>query len=228
MSAWASVSFSETLPDFGDPDPTFWPEFREDLGAMVYAAIVPGFVLLVFLLRRTMFATWPKACLWLAVYALAPGVLMSSVLGSNGSLLPILALGAGLVWLNYLLGTLALWRLSRPIALDLVPSELEVPYEVPDSRARLRVQRDRLVLDHLKGAKGGVRKEILWAELTEARLEHIGAASTWQASTGTHVDVPPGHALRLTGAGEDWLLPIDEPLGEDLTTLITLRAQVRR
>jgi hypothetical protein len=228
MSAWASVSFSEILPDFGDPDPTFSAEFREDLGNMGYAAIVPGFVLLVFLVRRTMFATWPKACLWLAVYALAPGVLLGSVLGSSGSFLPNLALGAGLVWLNYLLGKLALWRLSQPIALDLVPSELEVPYQVPDSRARLRVQRDRLMLDRLSGGKGKVRKEILWAELSEARLEHVDTAITWQASTGTHIEVPPGYALRLRGAGEDWLLPIEEPLGEDLTTLITLRAKARR
>lgn len=228
MSAWAAVSFSETLPDFGDPDPTFGAEFGDSLGDMGYAVIVPGFVLLVFLVRRTMFATWPKACLWLAVYALAPGVLMGSVLGSSGSVLPNLALGAGLVWLNYLLGTLALWRLSRPIAQDLVPSELEVPYQVPDSGARLRVQRDRLVLDRLEGTKGKVRKEILWAELSEARLEHVGTTTTWQAGTGTHVEVPPGHALRLRGADENWLLPIEEPLGEDLTTLITQRAKVRQ
>lgn len=226
MSAWASVSFSEILPDFGEPDPAFWPEFREDLGNMGYAMIVPGFVLLVFLARRTMFALWPKACLWLAVYALAPGVLIGSALGD--SLLPNLALGAGLVWLNYLLGKLALWRLSQPIALDLVPSELEVPYQLPESRARLRVQRDRLMLDRLKGAKGSVRKEILWPELTEARLEHVDTGSTWQASTGTHIDVPAGYALRLRGAGENWLVPIEEPLGEDLTTLITLRATARR
>ncbi len=227
MSAWASVSFSEILPDFGEPDPAFWPEFRENLGNTGYAAILPGLVLLVFLVRRTMFAMWPKTCLWLAAYALAPGVLLGSVSGSSGSFLPNLALGAGLVWLNYLLGRLALWRLSQPIALDLVPSELEVPYQVPDSGARLRVQRDRLTLDRLRSGKAKVRKEILWAELSEARLEHVGTTTTWQASAGTHIEVPPGHALRLRGANENWLLPIDEPLGEDLTTLIVLRAKSR-
>lgn len=229
LTAWASVGFSEVLPDFGDPDPAFWAEFREDLGNMSYAAIVPGFVLLVFLVRRTMFATWPKACLWLAVYSLAPGVMIGSAIGSDGSTLPNLALGAGLVWLNYLLGRLVLWRLSQPIALDLVPAALEVPYDVPDSRARLRVRPDRLVLDRLSGdGKGKVRKEILWAELSEARLEHLGAAATWQASTGTSIEVPPGPALRLKGASEDWRLPIPEPLGEDLLTLITMRARRAR
>lgn len=228
MSAWASVSFGETFAGFGDPDPTFGAEFREAIGRVGYAAILPGLVLLVFLVRRTMFAMWPKTCLWLAVFALAPGVLLGSVMGSGGSFLPNLALGAGLVWLNYLMGRLVLWRLSQPIALDLVPSELEVPYQVPDSPARLRVQRDRLVLDRLGAGKGKVRKEILWAELSEARLEPVGTATTWQASTGTSIEVPPGHAVRLRGADENWLLPIEEPLGEDLTTLITLRAQSRR
>ena len=228
MSAFASVAFAERY-DFGDePDPTFSQEFTDKLGGMGYAAILPVLVLLVFMARRTMFALWPKACLWLAVWALVPGVLLGATLGSQGSMLPNLALGAGLVWLNYLLGRLTLWRLSSPIALDLVPSELEVPYRVPDSKARLRVQRDRLVLDRLDGGKAKVRKEILWAELAEVRLEHAGSPVTWQASSGTSVDVPPGPALRLRGGEENWLLPIAEPLGEDLATFITLRAEHRR
>ena len=228
MSAFASVSFAERF-DFGDdPVPTFWEEFTDDLGSTAYAAIVPAFVLLVFMVRRTMFALWPKACMWVAVWALVPGVLLGSTLGSSGSMLPNLALGVGLVWLNYLLGRMTLWRLSSPVALDLVPSELEVPYDVPDSRARLRVQRDRLMLDRLDGGKNKVRKEILWAELAEARLEHVGTPVTWQASSGTHIDVPVGPALRLRGADENWLVPVPEPLGEDLATFIALRAEHRR
>ncbi|MFI7675521.1 hypothetical protein [Actinophytocola sp. NPDC049390] len=224
LSAFASVSFAERFPLGDDPVPTFWQEFTDDLGGMAYAAIVPVLVLLVFTARRTMFALWPKACLWVAVWALVPGVL----LGSSDSMLPNLALGAGLVWLNYLLGRLALWRLSSPVALDLVPSELEVPYAVPGSQARLRVRRDRLMLDRLGGGKNKVRKEILWAELAAARLEHVDAPLTWQASSGTSITVPPGHALRLRGADENWLLPVPEPLGEDLATFIALRAERRR
>ena len=228
MTAFASVAFAERF-DFGDdPVPTFWQEFTDDLSGMAYAAIVPVVVLLVFLARRTMFALWPKACLWLAVWALVPGVLLGSTLGSSASMLPNLALGAGLVWLNHLLGRLALWRLSSPLALDLVPSELEVPYRVPDSKARLRVQRDRLMLDRLDSGKAKVRKEILWAELAEARLEHVGSPVTWQASSRTSIDVPAGPALRLRGGEENWLLPIPEPLGEDLATFVTLRAEHRR
>jgi hypothetical protein len=228
MSAFASVSFAERFHFGDDQVPTFWEEFTDDLSGMAYAAIVPVVVLLVFVARRTMFAAWPKACLWVAVWALVPGVLLGSTLGSSGSMLPNLALGVGLVWLNYLLGKVTLWRLSSPVALDLVPSELEVPYQVPDSKARLRVQRDRLMLDRLEGGKSKVRKEILWAELAEARLEHVGAPVTWQASSGTSIDVPPGPALRLRGADEKWLLPIPEPLGEDLATFIALRAEHRR
>ncbi len=228
MGAFASVSFAERFPFHDRPVPTFWEEFTDDLGSMAYAAIVPAIVLLVFMARRTMFAGWPKACLWVAVWAMVPGVMFGSALGSSGSLLPNLALGVGLVWLNYLLGRLTLWRLSSPVALDLVPSELEIPYQPPGEQARLRVRRDRLVLDRLDGGKNKVRKEILWAELAEVRLEHVGTPVTWQASSGTSIDVPPGHALRLRGADENWLLPVPEPLGEDLATFIALRAEHRR
>lgn len=228
MSAFASVAFAERFGFGDDPDPTFAQEFTDKLGGMAYAALVAAVVLLVFLARRTTFALWPKACLWLAVWALVPGVLLGATLGSRGSLLPNLALGAGLVWLNYLLGRLTLWRLSSPVALDLVPSELEIPYRVPDSKARLRVRRDRLMLDRLDGGKGKVRKEILWAELSAVRLEHVGSPVTWQASSGTSVDVPPGPALRVRGGEENWLIPIPEPLGEDLATFITLRAEHHR
>jgi hypothetical protein len=179
-------------------------------------------VLLVFLLRRTMFAVWPRTCLWVAVLVLGPVTLLSWMTGDKVALLPNLALGGGLIWLTAELGRLTSWVLSRPVARDVALSELEIPYRVPG--ARLRIQRDGLRLDRLRSGGNKVHKVIRWGELRQARLDELAAPTSWQASTGTRVEVPAGPVLRISGAGEEWLLPVTESLGEDLAAAITLRA----
>ena len=114
--------------------------------------------------------------------------------------------------------------LSRPIARDLVSSALEIPYQLPGSRVRLRVKRDRLVLDRLKAESRLTRKVIRWSELRSSRLEELDEPTTWRAGPGTVVEVPAGPVLRITG-GDTWLIPVTEAMGEDLEAAITLRAR---
>lgn len=224
LAAWISVSFSN---DFLGGDATFWGEFGDHLDNIGYLVILPAVVLLVFLVRRTVFATWPRACLWLAVWALVPSTALIT-LSSDDAIAPNIALCLGMAWLNYELGRLGLWVLSRPVARDLALSTLEIPYRVQGSRARLRVQRDRLLLDRLKAQRGNDRKEIRWSALQEVRLEHVTAPSEWQASKYTKIEVPEGPALHIAADNDTWLLPVPEPLGEDLVAAITLRANAAR
>jgi hypothetical protein len=220
LASWISVSFENDL--FGGYA-TFWGEFREHLDNMRILMVLPAIVLLVFLVRRTVFATWPTACLWLALWAMVPSTLLVTVV-NDGLFAQNIALSLGLVWLNYELGRLGSWVLSRPVARDLALSSLEIPYRPKGTRARLRVRHDRLLLDRLKADRGSRRKEIRWAALQEVRLEHVTAPRDWQASKYTKVEVPEGPALRIVADNDTWLLPVPEPLGEDLVAAITLRA----
>jgi hypothetical protein len=229
LSAWTSLSFNESLPDFGDPAPvpTFWDEFREDLDALAGVAVLPGVVLLVFLLRRSLFPAWPKACLWLGLWVLAPATLFGSVLDQGDATMPNLAIGVGILWLSYELGRLTVRVLSRPVARDIALAELDIPYPVPGSRARLRVRRDGVRLDRLKAARGTVHKDIRWAELREARVDELDEPMSWQAGPRTLVEVPAGPVLRITGANQKWVLPVTEAMGEDLAAVIALRVHNR-
>lgn len=222
ISAWSSVAFNDSF-SLGDPQPTFWDEFWENAGYLGYVAALPLVVLVVFLVRRT-FVSWPKACLWVSGWIVLPGLLLTSMFNPGGEILPNLAFGAGVVLLSWGLGRAALWLLSRPVARDLALSDMEIPYKVPGSRARLRVQRDRLLLDRLRAEEGNVHKEIRWADLQAVRLEHVTTPSSWIASGYTNIKVPAGPALRVLGRDDEWLLPVPEPLGEDLAAAVTLRA----
>lgn len=222
ISAWTSIAFNDTFAISGEQPPTFWAEFRESASYLSYAAALPFIVLVIFLARRT-FASWPKACLWLAAWIVLPGLLLTSTVNPGNELLPNLAFGVGLVLLNWGLGRAALWLLTRPVARDLALSGMEIPYNVPGSKARFRVQRDRLLLDRLQAEEGNVHKEIRWADLQVVRLEHVTAPTKWWASGNTEIKVPAGPALRVLGREDEWLLPVPEPLGEDLAAAITLR-----
>jgi hypothetical protein len=104
------------------PGPTFWERFWDDADNYLSVLVLHGIVTLVFLVRRTMFAVWPQVCLWLAVGALAPVLFV----GDADDLLLSLAVGAGVVLLNFALGRLTLWVLSRPVARDVALSKLEI------------------------------------------------------------------------------------------------------
>jgi hypothetical protein len=223
LNAWLAASAQVT----DGPGPGFLDEFSDGVEDYGVAVAVPAVALVVFLVRRTMFAAWPMVCLWLSVWQLGPGTLFGSVLDREGALLPNLALGVGLTWLNYQLGRLTTWMLSRPVARDVALSELEIPYRVPGSRARLRVQRDRLLLDRLKSADRDVNKVIHWPELREARLSELHEPTTWRASPDTWIEVPAGPVLHVTSTNEEWLLPVAESTGEELAAAITLRVHNR-
>lgn len=227
LSAWASLAFNDVLPDLGERDPTFWTEFSDGLDDIGAVAALPAAVTVLFLLRRTRFAVWPATCLWLGVVAVGPMLLFGSVLDRD-TLLPSLAFAAGLIWLNAALGRLTLRVLSRPVTRDLALSELEIPYRLPGSRARLRVQRDRLRVDRLHTMHGDVGKVVRLADVRAARLDRLAEPTSWHPTSETEVIVPAGPVLRVTGVDEEWLLPVDEATGEDLAAVITLRLHNRK
>ena len=227
LLAWDSLSFHDTLREFDRSRPvaTFWSEFWSDVGDYGMVAALPGIALVIFLVWRGMFSAWPKTCFWLAVWVLGPMTLVGAISSGDGDSLPNVALGLGLIWLTYELGRLTLWVLSRPVALDLVHSALEIPYLVPGSRARLRIRRDHVRLDRLKAERGSTKRTIRWSELREARLDELAEATRWQASKHTRIEVPAGPVLRIAGGSEKWVLPVTEAMGEDLAAAITLRAR---
>lgn len=226
LQAW--IGTTRFIPVFDDEPPTFAKEFGEALDFVGPSAIVPAVVLLVFLVRRGSFAAWPKACLWTAVVVTAPTAFLSVMVDMSSATLPNASLAVGLVWLNYWLGRATLWVLSRPVATDLVSSELEIPYFLPGSGVRLRIQRHRLLLDRLETQKSKVHKEIRWSALQSVELTHRDEPTSWEASTRTTIDVPAGLVLHVVAKDDEWLIPVPEILGEDLATAISLRANAKR
>lgn len=239
LRAWVGVSSTIIFPD-EDP-PTFAEEFGDALGVVTPTAVAAAVVTLVFLVRRSMFAAWPAACVWLVALGMGPTVLYGDVFSGSGVTLPNLSLALGVACLNYWLGRAALWVLSRPVATDLVESTLEIPYTLPGSFVRLRVKHDRLVLDRLglTGAdKTRLRKVIKLGALREVKLTHQAEPTRWKVrATATlddtpakskTIEVPAGPVLRIVASKEKWLIPIPEILGEDLATAISMRANATR
>jgi hypothetical protein len=214
---WGRLSSDESL--------TFSAAFGDSVGNLAYAVIVPAFALLVFLVHRTTFAVWPKTCLWLAVWALVPTTVLITAI-DDVPVLPNIAFGAGLVWLNHELGKLVLWRLSRPVTRDLALSTLEIPYRVPGEKARLRVRHDGLLLDKL--GDRSLNRVIRWPELTRVRVERVHKETVWDSGPRGVITVPTGHALRVTGTAAEWLLPVPQLLGENLAAAIVLRATTQQ
>lgn len=214
--AWGRMASDESL--------TFSAAFGENVSQLTYLVIVPAFAMLVFLVHRTTFAVWPKTCLWLAVYTLVPATVLITAT-NDVPVLPNVAFGTGVIWLNHELGRLALWRLSRPVTRDLALSTLEIPYRVPGSKARLRVRYDRLLLDNL--GDRSTNQVIPWPELTAVTVERVQTPTVWDSGSRGMINVPKGHALRVTGLTAEWLLPVPQLLGENLAAAIVLRATTR-
>lgn len=226
VTAWSSMAFGEILADFGEPRPSFLAEFGDNLTSSWKVLFVPAAVLLGFLLWRSRMAAWPTAVLWVAGWLLIPAMLLGTV--SSDAMLADLAIAVGLYWLSYELARAAVRILSRPVAEDVAHSELEIPYQLPGRRIRLRLQRDRLVLDRLTSSQDGTRQLVMnWPDVREAELLDQPTELSWKAGPAT-IEVPPGPALRIVSAEQKWLIPVPEYLGESLTSAITLRAARRR
>lgn len=224
ITAWSSVAFGASLSDFGEL--SFLAEFTENLGQTWQTLFVPAAVLVGFLLRRTRMAAWPTAVVWVAGWLLVPTTFIGTAM--SDAPLPDIAFAVGLAWLTYELARAAVRILSRPVAQDVVGSELEIPYQLPGRRIRLRVQRDRLVLDRLTASKDGTKRLVMkWSDVRDVDLLDLEEEQSWAAGPAT-IDVPAGPALRIVDAKQKWLIPVPEYLGECLTSAITLRAARRR
>ncbi len=149
----------------------------------------------------------------------APGVL-----SDRGSFLPNVALGAGLVLANHELGRLTVRRLSTPITLDIVKSDMEIPYQLNGARAQLRVRTDALVLRMSRTE----HVAILMPDLRDVAVEDVPTPTSWQPRPATTLDVPEGTALRVSTENKAWLLPVADKDGEVLVAAIQLRADRHR
>lgn len=226
VSAWSSMAFGELSTDFGEPEPSFSAEFGENLTSSWQTLFLPAAVLVGFLVRRSRMAAWPTAVMWVAGWMLVPTVLIGTA--TSDAALPDIAFGVGLFWLSYELARAVVRILSRPVAEDIVGSELEIPYQLPGRRIRLRLQPDRLVLDRLTANKEKTKKLTMrWSDVREAELLDQPKDLSWKAGPAT-IEVPAGPALRIVSAKQKWLIPVPEYLGECLTSAITLRAARRR
>lgn len=225
VTAWSSVSFGAMLSAFGEPAPTFLAEFAENLTSSWQAMFLPAAVVLGFLVRRTRMAAWPTAVLWVTGWMLVPTVLIGTA--TSNAALADAAFAIGLAWLSHELSRAVVRILSRPVAEDVVHSELEIPYQLPGRRIRLRVQRDRVVIDRLTSSKDGTRRLVMrWSDVREAELFDQPENRSWAAGPAT-IEVPAWPVLRIVGATQTWLIPVPEYLGECLTSAITRRAARR-
>lgn len=232
LTAWWSLSFTVLLPDVGNPDPTYTDELVDGLDATLPVAAVPALVVAFFLLRRTVFAPWPTACVLAGAFVLLPGAFLP-IATASGSV-PGGVFAVGLLWLTFGLSRLTVHVLSRPVAADVVGSRLELPFRLPGQgflppRPRLRIQHDRLVLDRLRVRQRDVGRLVLpWHAIEEVQVESRAVAGEWPpaADRTRPIAVPAGPAVRIRGDGQDWLLPFDdEPTARTVVAAITARAR---
>ncbi|MEY8038570.1 hypothetical protein AB8O55_04115 [Saccharopolyspora cebuensis] len=102
---------------------------------------------------------------------------------------------------------LAARRLTRPLGPDLAERDHEVPVPLR-SAGTLLIGRDRAVLTR---RRGHLRQALPLAELRLAQPGRLAEPERWPLPGGAVLDLPAGPAVRLVAAGQQWVLPVDEP-----------------
>lgn len=178
--------------------------------------VISLFVLFGFLVARlTYFAAWPRACLVLGILAI-----FTAVAAQKQMSLPGVGVGIGLAVTNFWLGKVTVLCITRPIAVDVADSPVDIPYRLPGVATRLRVQEERLRLELPRAVFATMRLKDLRGVTFELLREHL----TWQPTPAVTMDVPPGPVVRLCWADREWLLPVDDADGEALSIAIVIRA----
>jgi hypothetical protein len=207
-------------------DEPFWGEFAESVGDAWPAVLVPVLTIAVYvLLRGGTIATWPKACVILALLLIGPTALMTLVAQERiVQNLPAILFCAGLVWAAWEFGRAAVGLLTRPIAMDVVRSSAEIPVPLPEGVARLRVQRTEVVLDKVSGHDKKKRLTLSLTKLRSVGMTEVAEPTKAHLPSSITLDLPAGSALRLASGKSEWLLPIEEITGQYLVAAITDRA----
>jgi len=152
--------------------------------------------------------------------------------GSVGLVLGPLALAVTII-VCWSLHRLAVLAMTRPVTSDLIRSGLEISFRVRGQRARVRIQHDRVVMDHLSSRfKRGRASALSFDELRVVGLGELSTASSLKVVVDTPTDVlgesvrwplTPGPALWLVGSTRQWVVPVDERDGRRAVAVIEHR-----
>lgn len=178
-------------------------------------------VLFVVLWRTT--SAWPKIALVPSAVVAVSGLLTAGFGGWQRTTAAVAAPVAA-VALAWLAGRIVSWPLTGDVRRG--PAEIVVKLR---GGGRLRVQSRRLLLDKLPPpihpsaqiARVAIRFDRL--RLVEAGVVHTPAV--WRLANTSELVLSPGPVLRIIGAGQEWLLPVDDTA--EVRRLVTERATAR-
>lgn len=220
LAAVPLMLISAFLPFLGQKLLIAWSEgtgFWAEVSGNWQPACVPALVVAGFLLKRTAFGSWPAACRYSALVVLVPATMISTSFGRPLDWVRDIAAAAVLVWLSHEVARLTLRVLTRPVAMDVVGSRLEIVFPLPGQRPRLRVKHDRLVLDRLHQYPwlamidtDTTRIGLPWGKIRDVQVDVQHTDRTWTPVDGetTTIRVPAGPAVRITGGDGTWLVPV--------------------
>lgn len=221
LAAVPLMLISAFLPFLGQKLLVAWTEGTDSAGFWNWQpACVPALVVAGFLLKRTAFGSWPAACRYSALVVVVPATMISTSFGRPLDWVRDIAAAAVLVWLSHEVAELTLRVLTRPVAMDVVRSRLEIVFPLPGQRPRLRVKHDRLVLDRLHQYpwlamidSDTTRIGLPWGKIRDAQVDVQHTDRTWTPVDGetTTIRIPAGPAVRITGGDGTWLVPVQNP-----------------
>lgn len=206
----------------------------EQLGVLVqrgWSLLVLTAVLLV--LNRNRPTVWPLLTLLVTVplgvtHSMGQPIGAERVPGLAGDIVgnPVLP-SLLVVAVGYVLAWVGAHRLTTPLTADVARSELELIVPLRGG-GRVRLQHDRLVLLPSRAPSlpdRPARLAIPWRAITLVQPGQITAGAQraeWLLPNGVTLPLPPGPALRIIGAGQQWVIPVDDD--GRLTAAIRLRA----
>ncbi|MFF2083734.1 hypothetical protein ACFVVM_08145 [Nocardia sp. NPDC058176] len=134
---------------------------------------------------------------------------------------------------GFLLAAAAGRVLTRPLALDVAESGVRLRFRLRGNGARLIVAEDRIRLLRprvIDPAHNRV-KELNTLAIPFTRVESVGPVHLsgvpefHRMPNGTAVALTEGPGLRITGSGQEWVLPVDD--AESIADLVRARAHTR-
>jgi len=182
-----------------------------------------GLALVLFVVFWWMTTAWPKIAMVPAAFAALNGLIWGLMDGwqltVSGVAAPVIAWG--LAWLA---GRIV----SRPVTADVRRSGVEVAIGLRGG-GRLRVQSRRLLLDKLPPPAHALspigRVAIRFDRISHVEAGAVRSPAQWPLANTAELTLMPGPVLRVIGAGQEWLLPVDDAVA--LRRLVAERAEVR-
>lgn len=192
--------------------------------------------------RRRSSGSWTRVLGWFSImgyFFVALGSVVTfnrNLGGSVGFVLGPLALVAT-VMVCWSLHRLAVLAVTQPVTSGLIRSGLEIPFRVRGQRARLRIQHDRVVMDHFTSRfKRGRATALSLDELRVVGFGELAKASSLTMVVDSPIDIlgesvrlplSPGPALWLVGSTRQWVVPLHERDGRRAVAIIERRRTIR-